>query len=67
MYVCECVCVCVSVFFVSKRDINVEMRDSRQYVISVGLPNVEFVKRCLEVNVEWQYTHVGQTLHRLKD
>ena len=25
------------------------------------------LKSGLEVKVEWQYTHVGQTLHRLKD
>ena len=43
------------------------MKDSNQYVISVGLPNVERVKSGLEVKVVWQYTHVGQTLHRLKD
>ena len=43
------------------------MRDSKQYVISVGLPNVECVKSGLKVKVEWQYTHAGQTLHRLKD
>ena len=35
--------------------------------VCVCLPNVECVKSGLEVKVEWQYTHVGQTLHRLKD
>ena len=41
---CVCVCVCVSEGRVTKRDINVEMRDSNQYLISVGPPNVECVK-----------------------
>ena len=53
VYMSHDVCVCI----------NVELRDSNQYVISVGLPNVE---SGLEVKVEWQYTHAGQTLHRFK-
>ena len=35
--------------------------------MNVGPPNVECVKSGLEVKVEWQFTHVGQTLHGLKD
>ena len=43
---------------VTKRDINVAMRDAWA---------AQCEKSGLEVKVEWQYTHVGQTLHRLKD